>query len=163
VTDGASSNGRDQRGRFATGNAGGPGGSRKRAFVLRRAAEEAITEEHIQVMMRKALRMALEGNLSAMRFVMERVVGRAAEAPAEAEAVDLTLSLRTAADCSAAIEKLAQGICQGSLDCDVARVLIDAIQTRLKAIEVNELEERLANLEKSLGTVDRSGAPLRRL
>ena len=41
------SNGRDATGRFTEGNAGGPGGARRRSSELRRAAEEAITPEHV--------------------------------------------------------------------------------------------------------------------
>jgi hypothetical protein len=158
VIDGAPNDGRDTNGRFAQGNPGGPGGSRRRASELRRAAEDAITPEHIAAMIRKATRMGLEGNLSAMRLVFERTSGRAADAPTEAEPVDLALPrLRTAADCNAAIEKLVDGICKGTVDRDVAKVLIDAIQTRLKAIEVSELEQRLTELEQATGTVSHSG------
>jgi len=106
-------------------------------------------------MIRKAARMALEGNLPAMRLVLERTTGRAPEAPVEVEPLGIELPrLRTAADCNAAIEKLVDGICKGSVDRDAAKLLIDAIQTRLKAIEVNELEVRLAQLEESAKAVD---------
>src|SRR5262245_36307109 len=155
MADGAGSNGHDAQGRFTAGNPGGPGGSRRRASELRRAAEDAITPEHIQAMIRKATRLGLEGNLAAMRLVFERTSGRAAEAPLEAEPLGISLPrLRTAADCSAAIERLVEGICKATVDRDTAKVLIDALQTRLKAIEVTELEERLAELERRAGTVE---------
>jgi hypothetical protein len=158
VTEGNEKNGRDARGRFTVGNPGGPGGSRRRAFTLRRAAEEAISPEHVEAMMRKAAYMGLQGNLSAMRLVLDRVCGRATEAPVEAEPLGIVIpSLRTAADCNVAIDRLVEGICQGTVDRDVAKLLIDAIQTRLKAIEVNELEERLTEVEKLASTVDASG------
>lgn len=141
---------RDDRGRFAPGNPGGPGGSRRRAFALRLAAEEAITPEHVAAMIRKATRLGLEGNLAAMRLVFERTCGRAAEAPVDAEPVGITLPrLATAADCNLAIERLVDGICKGSIDRDTAKLLIDAVQARIKAIEVHELEERLAQLEEA--------------
>ena len=59
------------------------------------------------------------------------------------------MSLRTTEDCNTAIQLLIDGICKGTVDRDVAKLLIDAIETRLKAIEVNELEERLAQLEQT--------------
>ena len=163
MADGGENNGRDERGRFTTGNPGGPGGSRRRAFTLRRAAEEAISPEHIEAMIRKATRMGLEGNLSAMRLVLDRVCGRAAEAPNDAEPVSLQLPpLRTAADCNLAIDRVIDGIMKGTVDRDVATLLIDAIRTRLKAIEVNDLEARLAELEKTAGTVERGPRSFRR-
>lgn len=142
--------GRDDRGRFAAGNPGGPGGPRRRASELRRAAEEAITSEHVQAMIRKATRMGLEGNLAAMRLVLERTCGRPAEAPPDAEPVDLELPpLQTAADCNGAIDRLLDSICKGSVDRGTARLLIDAIQVRLRAIETTDIEARLAQLEEA--------------
>ena len=148
-TNGTAPEWRDGRGRFVPGNPGGPGGSKRRSVELRRAAEEAITPEHIQAMIRKATRMALEGNLTAMRFVIERTSGRAPEAPVELGAIDIDLpALHTAADCNRAVESLVNGICAGELDRESARLLLDAVQTRLKAIELSEVEQRLSVLER---------------
>ncbi len=163
MTDGADNAGRDTNGRFAAGNPGGPGGPRRRSSELRRAAEEAITPEHVAAMIRKATRMGLEGNLTAMRLVLERTSGRAAEAPVDIEPLGISLPrLRTAADCNTAIEQLVDAICQGRVDRDAAKLLIDAIQARLKAIEVNELETRLADLESAAKVVDTNGIRFRR-
>ncbi len=156
MTDGGETNDRDERGRFAAGNPGGPGGPRRRPSELRRAAEEAITPEHVAAMVRKATRLGLEGNLAAMRLVFERTCGRSAQAPPEAEPIDLSIPrLLTAEDCNIAIQRLIDGICSGSIDRDTAKLLIDAIQTRLKAIELNEFEERLAQLEQTTEHVGR--------
>ena len=149
MADGSDNTGRDDRGRFTEGNPGGPGGVRRRPSELRRAAEEAITPEHVAAMVRKATRMGLEGNLGAMRLVLERTCGRSAQAPAEAEPIEISIPrLRTVEDCNIAIERLIDGICKGLVDRDGARLLIDAIQTRIKAIEVNEFEQRLTQLEQ---------------
>jgi len=50
----------------------------------------------------------------------------------------------------------------GTVDRDTAKLLIDALQIRLKAIEVNDQEERLTELEKPTGTVARNGSQARR-
>ena len=101
-------------------------------------------------MVRKATRMGLEGNLAAMRLVFERTCGRAADSPIEAEPLGVAFPrLQTADDCNTAIQLLIDGICKGTVDHEVAKLLIDAIQTRIKAIEVNELEERLVQLEQT--------------
>ena len=114
MSEGGNSSDRDANGRFAPGNAGGPGGARKRAFVIRDAAEDAVTTEPVRAMMRRATRMALEGNLAAMRLVLERVGGRPADAPLETEPLGIALPrLRTAADCNVAIERLVDGLCLG--------------------------------------------------
>jgi hypothetical protein len=147
---------RDDGGRFASGNTGGPGRPRGRGNALRRAAEDAIAPEHITAILRRATRMALEGNMAAMRLVMERTCGRPFEAPATGMPVELELpQLRTAANCTFAIDKLAEAICKGTVDRDAAKILLEVIQTRLKAIEVTDLENRLAQLEQAAEAVAR--------
>ena len=141
--------GRDASGRFTHGNPGGPGGAHRRPSELRRAAEEAITPEHVQAMLRKAARMALEGNLTAMRLVLERTTGRAPEAPVDVEPLGIELpKLRTAADCNVALERLFDGIVDGKVDRETAKLLIDAVQARLRVLEVTDLEARLAEVER---------------
>jgi hypothetical protein len=150
VSEGSDNSGRDERGRFAKGNPGGPGGAHRRPSELRRAAEEAISPDHVAAMVRKATKMGLEGNLGAMRLVFDRTVGRATEAPVDAEPLGISIPrLCTAGDCNAAIELLIDGICRGSVDRDTAKLLIDAVNARIKVIEVRELDERLTELEQS--------------
>ena len=67
-------------------------------------------------------------------------------------------SLRSVADCTLAIDRLAQGICDGTVDREAAQVvLLDVIQVRLKAIELNDLEGRLAELEEAAKSVELDG------
>lgn len=146
---------RDERGRFAPGNPGGPGGARRRASELRRAAEEAVTPEIIAAMVRKAARLGLEGNLTAMRLVFDRTCGRAAEAPAEGVAAEVALpQLRSVADCNQALDRVIAGVLDGSVDRELGKLLIAAVQTRLRGIEANELEARLVELEQAARHVD---------
>ena len=146
---------RDRGGRFAKGNPGGPGRPRGSGNALRRAAEEAVTPEHVAAIIRRATRMALEGDIAAMRIVLERVCGRPHEAPAQGFELDLDLpNLRTAENCSHAIDLLLDAICRGSCDRDSAKVMLDVIQARMKAIEVSELEARIAELEEAAKAVD---------
>lgn len=141
---------RDEQGRFVPGGPGGPGRPRGFREELLRAADEAISPEHIAAIMRRAVRMALEGNLSAIRFVTERYCGRAAEAPAVPLAAVVELPrLRTAAECNVAIDRLAEAMSTGACDREAAKAFLDLIQVRLKAIEVNDLEQRLADLERA--------------
>jgi hypothetical protein len=107
---------RDGNGRFATGNPGGPGRSKGRGYELQRAAQEAITPNEMTVMMRKAMLLALQGNLGAMRFVAERVCGRAPEASIR-EPFEVELPpLRTIANCTTAIDRLVEATLRGERD-----------------------------------------------
>ena len=150
MTDGSSTSGRDPRGRFGPGNPGGRGGRGRRVADLRRAAEEAVSAEHVAALIRKATRQGLEGNLAATRLVLERVCGRAPEAPAEPVDVAIEVPrLQNAADCGVALERLVAGICDGTIDRDTAQVLIAGVQARLRAIETTDFERRLAELEQA--------------
>jgi hypothetical protein len=74
-------NGRDSRGRFAKGNAGGPGNPfARRCAALRKAAVEAIGEEDLAALMRKLVQQALAGDVASARLVLLYAVGRPAEA-----------------------------------------------------------------------------------
>ncbi|MBI5853035.1 MAG: hypothetical protein HZB39_18650 [Planctomycetes bacterium] len=158
MTKGAAPNGRSPSGQFAKGNAGGPGGTRQRSFVLRQAAEHAITPEHIEALMRKALRMGLEGDVRAIRLVLEWTCGRPAEVATNAEPLDFAMPpLQTAAQCNAALEFVAAALCEGRLNRDAAQVLIELIHARIKAIEVADLERRLLELEARFETVEPFG------
>ena len=142
--------GRDERGRFAKGNPGGPGGSRRKSFALRAAAEDAIEPEHIQAIVRKATRMALEGDLRPMRLVLDRVCGRPVEAPMQTDPVSIDLPpLKTAADCNAAIDHVLDGMVQGTISREVAGLLISTIKLRIDAIAATDFEGRIVALEHS--------------
>lgn len=147
--------GRDASGRFAAGNPGGPGGPRRRSSELRRAAEEAISPEYIQALIRKFTRMGLEGNLGAARLVFERTCGRAAEPQMEAAPISISMPrMRTAAECYAATDRVVSAFTQGMIDREAAKFLLDAVQTRLKAIELTDLDARLAELENAARAIE---------
>lgn len=146
---------RDEQGRFVPGGPGGPGRPRGSTSELRRAAEEAVTPEHVAAMIRKAAAMALQGNLTAMRLVLERTCGRPREATSEGTPLGLVLPrMDTASACNQALQTLSDAIVAGTVDTAAAKTLIDVIQARLKAIEVQDLEARLADLEKQAAIVE---------
>ena len=54
------------------------------------------------------------------------------------------------------VQGLVDGITRGAVGGESAKLMIDALQLRMKAIEANELEERLAEMERTLANVDPS-------
>jgi hypothetical protein len=64
--------------------------------------------------------------------------------------------MRTAVDCDLALERIVDAICKGSINRDTATTLIAAVQARLRAIEVTELEQRLGELEQTAATTERN-------
>ncbi|MFO1078025.1 MAG: hypothetical protein U1E73_09935 [Planctomycetota bacterium] len=99
----AANNVRDKHGRFVRGNPGGPGRPNRRRAELRRAMEDATPTEHVIALLRKATRLGLDGDIAAIRLVLEQVCGRAPEASTEQEPLPVELSpLATVAECNAA-------------------------------------------------------------
>lgn len=142
--------GRDPQGRFAAGNAGGPGRRPGRSNEFRQAVEQAVSPDHVAAIMRRLVRKALEGDITASRLVLERMCGKPAESPTETRPPGATLPrLRTAADCAAATDRIIESISQGTDDPVATRLLMDAVQLRLRAIEATDLELRLAELEEA--------------
>ena len=144
-------NDRDTHGRFVPGNPGGPGNPyASRASELYRAAMDAITPEHVRALIRKAIKMGLEGDVQAMKFAMDRVIGRPKEASPDAAAIAIALPvMKTAENCNEAIGLVIDAMCGGELDQAAAQVLISAVQTRMKSLELVDFERRLAEMEKA--------------
>ena len=144
--------GRDENGRFAAGNPGGPGRPKGRGYLLQKAAQEAVTEEHVAAIIRKATMLALGGDTTAARLVLERTCGRPPETPMTPLDFELP-DLRTPAACAAAIDRIAEALCRGTCDRETAKALNDLVETRLKAIDSVDLEARLRELEKHASMV----------
>lgn len=90
-----------------------------------------------------------------MRFVFDRTCGRAAEAPAEGAPVEVQIPrLRNVADCNRALDEVIEGVLNGTMDRETAKLLITAVQARLRGIEATELEARLTELEQTARQVE---------
>jgi len=74
-------NGRDGKGRFAKGNPGGPGNPYAKAVgQLRNALLQAVTTEDMATVVRKLIELAKDGNVQAIRELLDRTLGKAQEA-----------------------------------------------------------------------------------
>lgn len=79
--NGANGDGRDSGGRFAKGWKGGPGNPHsKQVAQVREALMRAVTPEKIERAVTKLLDKAENGDVMALREVLDRVLGRPAQA-----------------------------------------------------------------------------------
>ena len=75
-----SANGRTPRGQFAKGNLGGPGNPyARRVADLRAALLESVTEQDIRAVARALVKRAKEGEVPAVRELLDRLLGRTAD------------------------------------------------------------------------------------
>ena len=134
-----------QRGKpFVKGQSGNPygrpEGSRNKATILAQALFDGQAEELIQ----KCIQMALEGDSTAMRLCIERLVPPRKDRP-----VNLDLpKMECVEDTVNAMAVISSGVADGELTPSEGQVLSGMVENYRKAIETTELEERISNLEK---------------
>ena len=126
---------------FKPGNPGRPKGARNKATL----AMEALLEGEANNLTRKAVEMALQGDTTALRLCMERLL------PARKDRhVSFALpKLKTAADAVKASVALVEAVASGDLTPSEAAELSKLIDGFTRAVEVHEFEERLAKLEEA--------------
>ena len=100
----------------------------------------AIMEADAETISRKAVELALGGDLTAIRIVLDRLV-----APRRDRPVEIALPKIVAA-ASAIVEAIAEGAVTPS----EAAALSTAVSGVAKAVETYELADRLAKLEEQL-------------
>ena len=134
-----------QRGKpFVKGQSGNPNGrpegNRNKATILAQGLIDGQAEELIQ----KCVQMALDGDSTAMRLCIERLVPSRKDRP-----VNLDLPLMDCVeDTGKAMAVISSGVADGELTPSEGQVLSGMVENYRKAIETTELEERISNLEK---------------
>jgi hypothetical protein len=137
-------NGENTRGRpFQQGNPGRPKGSRNRTTL----ALEALLDGEAEALTRKAIEMALDGDPTAMRLVMDRIMPPRKERP-----VLFSLpKLETAGDAVKATAALAEAVANGDITPGEAGELAKLVDGFTKAVELHEIQQRLDKLEAAQG------------
>lgn len=120
--------------------AGKPKGARNRMTLL----ALAVMEQDVEQIARTVTQAALGGDLQACRLVIERLVPPMKERPVN---VDFPRT-DTLAGVSAAQDVILQAVGAGDLLPGEANTLSGIVEQRRKAIETQELEQRIAALEE---------------
>jgi hypothetical protein len=137
-------NARDTRGRpFQPGNSGRPKGSRNKATL----ALETLLDGEAEAITRKAVEMALEGDVTAMRLCMDRILPPRKERP-----IMFTMpKMETAADAVKASAALVDAVAAGDITPGEAGELSKLVDGFIKAVELHEIQQRLDKLEAAQG------------
>ncbi|GAA3901098.1 hypothetical protein GCM10022276_19870 [Sphingomonas limnosediminicola] len=125
--------------RFKPGNPGRPPGARHR---VTRAIEELLEGEH-EALTRKAIDLALGGNMIALKLCLDRISPVRSHSPI---AVPLP-SVTSAQDALAASSALIAAVGAGELTADEAARVTSLLLAHRSLIEVADIERRLASLE----------------
>ena len=138
-------------GQFQQGNTlgkGRPVGSRNSVTL---AAENLIQGEG-EALSRKLIELALAGNVACLKTAIERLVPVCKSKPVSLPDMPRITSI---ADASSLTAFVLDAVAEGKVSPVEGEILSRSCERHLKALEVRDLEQRLAELEKRL-TGDRS-------
>ena len=129
------------RGRpFEPGNPGRPKGSRNKATL----AAEALLDGEAEALTRKAIELALAGDVTALRLCWDRIVPARKDRP-----VTFALpNLEHASDAVMASAAIVEAVANGDLTPSEAAELSKVIDGFARALEAADFEERLSRLEQ---------------
>ena len=133
---------------FKPGQSGNPAGKKKGTRNKTTLAVEALIEGEAETLGRKTIELALAGDTTALRMCLDRVCPLRKGAPVT---IDLPAHLTTAQDVAEAISLVVQAVANGEISPDEGGVVSGILETRRKAIETVDLENRLTALEQGLG------------
>jgi len=138
--------GRDQAGRWrkgASGNkAGKPRGVRHKATL----AAETLLEGEAEALSRKAVELALKGDVAALRLCLDRILPPRKDRPVCFELPKMT-EVKDAVNASAAI---VEAIATSELTPAEATELSKVVDSYARVLQAVEFAERLSKLEKAV-------------
>lgn len=139
--------GRDANGRFAPGNPGRPHGARHRTT---HAVEELLQGE-AEGLTRRVIDLALEGDTTALRLCLERIAPPRKDNPVQFELPEGEGTIGAATAALAVLE----AVSQGHLSPTEAGTEMPLLERYGRLLQMSELEDRLAALERAVGSGDK--------
>jgi hypothetical protein len=128
---------------FQKGQSGNPSGRPKGARNKTTLALEALLDGEAEAITRKAVEMALEGDVTAMRLCMDRILPPRKERP-----IMFSMpKMETAADAVKASAALVDAVAAGDITPSEAGELSKLVDGFTKAVELHEIQQRLDKLE----------------
>lgn len=135
-----------QRGKpFKKGKSGNPDGrpqgSRNKATI----ALEALLDGQAEALTQKAVELALDGDMAALRLCLERIIPPRKSRPIEIELPPV----ETAGDITAAHSAVITAMAKGELTPDDAKAVAGVLDAKRRSVEAVELEKRIDILESA--------------
>jgi hypothetical protein len=143
---------RKVRGRpFERGNPGRPPGSKNKTTQI----VEQLAEGQAEHLAQKALQLALAGDVSCLRMMLDRLWP-----PRKGRPVNVVMPpINTSQDLFAAIASIWTAIREGRLTPDEASALSVVIDRSIQAIELHDITKRIAALEEAREKRDEKNRP----
>jgi len=135
----------EQRGRpFQKGQSGNPGGRPRGARDATTVALEALLDGEAEALTRKAVELALAGDIQALRIYLDRILPTRKDRP-----VTFALPpINAAQDAATTVSAVLAAVSSGEITPTEAAEISKLIEVYVRAFETAELAERLERLEQ---------------
>lgn len=137
--NGTKTEGRNSDGTFAKGNSGRPKGARHKTTL---AVQELIDGE-AEALTRKAIGLALEGDIAALRLCVERIAPARKDAPVNFDLQEI----ETSRDAMEAARAVVRAVANGALTPSEADAVMKLVEGYRRMAETVDLEARIEALE----------------
>jgi len=128
---------------FTKGHSGNPAGRPEGSRNAATEIAQALLDGEADALVRKCVELALEGNPTAMKLCLERLV------PRRGRSVKLALPvIESAADIAPAMTAIAQAAAEGAITPYDGAELSRIVESCVRALEVADFERRLRELEE---------------
>jgi hypothetical protein len=130
------------------GESGNPSGKPKGRLNKITLAVQFLLDEEGEKLTRKAIDLALEGDLTALRLCLDRICP-----PKKSRPITIELpESKTAEGVAEAQAAVVQAVGEGEITPQEGQILSNILESRRKSIETLEHEQRLGELEKRVNS-----------
>ncbi len=130
--------------RFEKGQSGNPGGRPKGSRNKTTLAVEALLDGEAETITRKAIEKAKDGDMTAIRLCMDRMVPPVKDKPVTFDLPEID----SAQDAAVTVGAVLRAVADGDLTPIEAAEVSKIVSTYVTALEASDLEQRIAKLEE---------------
>jgi hypothetical protein len=131
---------------FKPGQSGNPKGRPKGSRNQSTLAMEALLDGESEALTRKAIELALGGDITALRLCMDRVLPPRKDRPISFEMP----AIATVEDAPAAMAAITSAVANGDITATEAADVSRLVETYVRAVEASDLEKRLRASEEAM-------------
>lgn len=129
---------------FKPGKSGNPAGRPPGSLNKATVAAQTLLDGEAEALTRKAVELAMNGNMAALRLCLERICPPRKERP-----INVNLpTVAEAGDLPRLTSAILEAVGKGELDPGQAAALASLVANHSKALELAEIEKRISALEE---------------